>query len=122
MNSNPLFETEILDDDILAIVLRGNLDSASTPEFDGLIQTHLDAGRNKMIIDCRYLGFVSSRGIGSLVNLQNNLRRRGGAVKLCAIQGTVMEVMRLVHLDKLLDMYGDMEFARQSFYAPPPVQ
>ena len=122
MNSNPLFETEILDEDILAVVLRGDLDSATTPEFDGLIQTHLDAGRAKIIIDCRYLGFISSRGIGSLVSLQTKLRRRGGTVKLCAIQGTVMEVMRLVHLDRIFDMYGDLEFARQSYYPPPPAK
>ena len=89
---------------------------ASTPEFDRLVREHLQAGYSKIIIDCRYLGFVSSLGIGSLVALQTRLHRLGGAVKLAAIQGPVMKVLRAVRLDKMLDIYGDLEFARMSFH------
>jgi len=117
MVSDIPFQSEILDGDILAIVLRGDLDSTSTPEFERQLQTHLDAGHSKIIIDCRYMGFISSVGIGSLVALKARLARKGGTVKLAAIQGPVMQVLRLVRLDKLLDIYGDLEFARQSFYA-----
>jgi anti-sigma B factor antagonist len=114
-NSEP-FESEILDGDILAIVLHGDLDSVSTPEFNRQIQGHLDAGRSKIIIDCRKMGYISSVGIGSLVALQIKLRRRGGEVKLAAVFGRAMEIMRLVHLNKMFDIYGDLEFARESFY------
>jgi anti-sigma B factor antagonist len=100
--------------------LRGDLDSTSAPEFDRQIQGHLDAGRSKIIIDCRNMGYISSLGIASLVALQTKLRRRGGQVKLAAIFGPAMEVMRLVRLDKMLDIYGDLEFARKSFYPTDP--
>jgi anti-anti-sigma factor len=124
MTNNPLFDSKIIDGDILALVLRGDLDSASAPEFDRQIQAHLDAGHSKIIIDCRNMGYISSLGIASLVALQTKLRRRGGEVKLAAIFGRAMEVMRLVRLDKMLDIYGDLEFARKSFYpkdeAPQP--
>lgn len=113
---NEPFQSQLIDGDILTIVLRGDLDSASAPEFDRQIQGHLDAGRSKMIIDCRNLGYISSLGIASLVALQTKLRRRGGEVKLAAIFGPAMDVMRLVPLDKMLDIYGDIEFARKSFY------
>jgi len=116
MNEYKPFESEIIDGDILAIVLHGDLDSTSTPDFNRQIQAHLDAGLSKIIIDCRHMGFISSLGIGSLVALQTKLRRKGGEVKLAAIFGPVMEVMRLVRLDLMLDMYGDLEFARKSFY------
>src|SRR5690349_4670334 len=112
MESGEFFQASVIDGDILTIVLRGNLDSASAPEFDRRIQEHLDAGHSRIIIDCRYMGFISSLGIGSLVALQTRLRRKGGAVKLAAIQGAVMQVLRLVRLDKVLDIYGDLEFAR----------
>lgn len=117
MNSDVPFQSEIIEGDILAIVLRGDLDSTSTPEFERQLQTHLDEGHSRIIIDCRYMGFISSVGIGSLVALKARLARKGGTVKLAAIQGPVMQVLRLVRLDKLLDIYGDMEFARQSFIA-----
>lgn len=116
MKPSEPFQSEIIDGDILVLVLRGDLDSASAPEFDRRIQEFLDAGHTKIIIDCRYMGYISSLGIGSLVALQTKLRRRGGEVKLAAIFGPAMEVMRLVRLDKMLDIYGDLEFARKSFY------
>jgi anti-sigma B factor antagonist len=117
MSSGAFFESAVIDGDILSIVLRGHLDAASTPEFDRLVREHLQAGYSKIIIDCRSLGFISSLGIGSLVALQTRLHRLGGAVKLASIQGPVMQVLRAVRLDKMLDIYGDLEFARKSFHA-----
>lgn len=116
MATNDPFESTILDGDILAIILHGDLDAVAAPEFDRQIQAHLDAGHSKIIIDCRKMGFISSLGIASLVALQTKLRRQGGEVKLAAIFGRPMEVMRLVRLDKVFDIYGDLEFARQSFH------
>lgn len=116
MSASEPFEAEIIDGDILAIVLRGDLDSVSTPEFEQQIHKHLEAGLSKIIIDCRYMGYISSMGLGSLIALQSRLRRQGGSVKLAAIQGNVIQVIRTVALDKILDIYGDMEFARQAFH------
>ena len=116
MTKNEPFQSQIIDGDILTIVLRGDLDSTSAPEFDRQIQGHLAAGHSKVIIDCRNLGYISSLGIASLVALQTKLKRRGGQVKLAAIFGPAMDVMRLVRLDKMLEIYGDLEFARKSFY------
>jgi anti-sigma B factor antagonist len=115
--SDPEFhiETKILDPDILLIRPWGNLDSVSTPEFDRQVKDHLESGHTRIIVDCQRLGYITSIGLGSLVALQSRLRRRGGEVKLVAIQGPVMQVIKLVHLDKILGIYGDAEFARHSF-------
>jgi anti-sigma B factor antagonist len=115
MNSSQFFQASIVDDDILCVVLRGNLDSTTTEEFNNEIHRHLEQGRSKIIIDCRSVGFVSSVGIGSLVALQTRLRKRGGVVKLAAVQGMTAEIIKMIGLDRLLEIYGDCEFARQSF-------
>lgn len=116
MSAEAFFQSRMVDDDILVVMLRGNLDATTTEEFDREVQKHLDQGRYRIIIDCRYLGLVSSLGIGSLMTLQTRLRRKGGVVKLAAIQGVAAEVIKLVRLDRMLDIYGDLEFARESFY------
>lgn len=116
MSQEPFFDTRLIDDEILAVLLRGSLDSTTTEEFDREIQKHLDEGRSKIIIDCRYLDNLSSMGIGRLVALQTRLRRKGGAVKLATIHGPAAEVIKLVGLGNILEIYGDLEFARQSFH------
>jgi hypothetical protein len=45
------------------------------------------------------------------------MRKIGGDIKLAALFGMAADVVRLVGLDKALNIYGDLEFARQSFYA-----
>jgi anti-anti-sigma factor len=115
MSSSQPLQVEVLDGDILTVIVHGDLDTLSTPEFDRVIKSHLDQGHSRIIIDCRWLGYLSSLAIGSLVALQTRLKRKGGAVKLCAIQGPVMKLIKAVRLDHLLDIYGDLEFARQAF-------
>ena len=116
MNDEAFISSRIVDDDILVIKLHGKLDAASSPEFNAEVDQHFQQGKTKIIIDCAHLGYVSSFGIGTLVTLQARLRKRGGAVKLAAIPAVVADVFKLVHLDKLMEMYGDTEFARQSFH------
>jgi anti-sigma B factor antagonist len=89
----------------------------TTPDFEQAIQTHLEAGHSRIIIDCQRMGFLSSLGIGALVALQTRLRRKGGDVKLAAIQGPVMQVLKIVRLDRVFDIHGDAEFARKAFEA-----
>jgi anti-sigma B factor antagonist len=120
MNTALSIETHLLDGEILAVVLDGSLSSTSTDHFNRAIQNHLDQGQTKIIIDCRNVDYVSSLGIGSLVALQARLRKKGGEVKLASLNGVAAEAIRLVHLDKVLNIYGDLEFARQSFYPSSP--
>jgi len=113
-------ETQMLDGDILVIVLDGSLNTTTSDQFNQAIQNHLDQGRTKIIIDCRRVEYISSLGLGSLVALQARLRKKGGEVKLTGLYGVAADVIRLVGLDKLLNIYGDIEFARESFYPGEP--
>ncbi len=116
MSEQAFITSYVVDGDILVILLHGNLDAATTSEFNTEVDRHFNEGKRKLIIDCAHLGYISSLGIGSLVTLQTRLRKQGGEVKLAAIQGLVADVIKIVHLDRLLDIYGDIEFARESFY------
>lgn len=112
-------ETQLLDGDILAIVLDGSLNSTTTDQFNKAIQNHLDQGLKKIIIDCRRVEYISSLGLGSLVALQVRLRNKGGAVKLAGVYGLAADTIRLMHLDRLLNIYDDMEYAREAFNPTP---
>ena len=116
MTEEAFISSYVVDEDILVIKLHGKLDAATSPEFNAEVEKHFQQGKRKIIIDCAYLGYISSFGIGTLVTLQARLRKQGGEVKLAAVQGIVAEVLKIVRLDRLLEMYGDIEFARESFH------
>jgi anti-anti-sigma factor len=77
MNDALTIETKLVDGDILAVLPHGNLDATTTAQFNQAIQDHLDQGQTKIIIDCRFVNYVSSLGMGSLVALQARLRKKG---------------------------------------------
>ena len=116
MSEQAFVSSYVVDDDILVLKLHGKLDETTAPEFNREVERHFAEGKRKMIIDCAHLGYVSSYGIGALVHVQAKLRKQGGEAKLAAIQSMIADVFKIVRLDKLLDMYGDTEFARESFY------
>lgn len=116
MSEEAFVSSYVVDDDILVLKLHGKLDQHTAPEFNKEVERHFAEGKRKMIIDCAHLGYVSSYGVGALVNAQAKLRKQGGEVKLATIQSMVADVFKIIHLDKLLNIYGDIEFARESFY------
>lgn len=116
MSKDAFVTSYTLDEDILVLQLHGKLDQTTAPEFNKEVESHFAEGKRKIIIDCAHLGYVSSYGIGALVSVQAKLRKQGGEVKLATIQSVVADIFKIVHLDRILDMYGDIEFARESFY------
>ena len=116
MSEQAFVTSYVIDGDILVLRLYGKLDGKNSRVLNDEVSSHFDNGKRKLIIDCANLGYVSSFGVGTLVGLQAKFRKKGGDVKLAAIQATVAEVFKLVRLDRLLEMYGDIEFARESFY------
>lgn len=115
MKNELSIETDLFNGDILGIVLDGSLTTTTSEQFNKAVQDHLDQGRTKIIIDCRRVDYITSFGIGSLVALQARLRKKGGEVKLAGLYGIAADAIRLVGLDKLLNIYPDMEYARESF-------
>ncbi len=116
MDEDAFVSSYVVDDDILVLKLHGELDQNTAPQFVAEVEKHFAEGKRKIIIDCAHLGYVSSYGIGALVSVQAKLRKQGGEIKLAAIKSLVADVFKIVRLNKLLDMYGDIEFARESFY------
>lgn len=116
MKNNLSIETVILNGDILGIILDGSITTTTSEQFNQAVQNHLDQGHTKIILDCRRVDYITSFGLGSLVALQSRLRKRGGEVKLAGLYGLAADTIRLVGLDKLLNIYPDMEFARESFH------
>lgn len=116
MNDSTFIHAHVIDEEILVIQLHGKLDNSTVEAFNQEIDRQFDTGVRKIIVDCSHLGYVSSFGIGSLVRAQSKLRNKGGEMKLATVQSMVANVFKIVHLDRLLDIYDDIEFARKSFY------
>ena len=76
-----------------------------------LINTFRVLESTKLIIDCSGVTYMSSMGLGTLVRVHARMKKLGGDVKLAAVQGPVAQVMQVVFLHRIFQMYPTLEEA-----------
>jgi anti-sigma B factor antagonist len=72
-------------------------------------------GAEKMLINMSNVQYLSSAVLGKLISLSKALRTRKGALKLCCIAPSIMEVFEITRLDKVFDIYSNESEAMQAF-------
>jgi anti-sigma B factor antagonist len=104
-----------VDGDVLVIKADGGLNSETADRFVSDIETLVDAGLTKIIVDCARLEFISSRGLGVLIRLHKRMKQHDGDVKIASVKSALLDVLRLTRLDKHLEIYPDVSRARLAF-------
>jgi len=66
--------------DVSVLQLRGRLDLAAAPEFESLINSLIDSGENRIVLDCQELKYVSSSGLGAFIACGKRLSGTGALV------------------------------------------
>jgi len=103
------------DKDILILSADGGLNSHNADQFVTELQTLVDAGALKLIVDCTKLSYISSYGVGILVRLHKKLAESGGEVKIAAVDSPIIKVLRLLRLDAVFEIYMNVREAREAF-------
>ena len=71
------------------------------------------AGR--MLVNFEGVTFMSSAMIGKIIQLNKNCKDKSGDLRLCSISANVMEVFKLMRLNKVLNIQKDEPTAIKSF-------
>jgi len=101
--------------DVLILRADGGLNADTASDFVQQIAALIDSGLKRLIIDCTGLDYISSYGIGVIVRLHKRMAELGGDVKLAGLHGIVFDAIRLVRLDRVWDIYPDVNRARLAF-------
>jgi anti-sigma B factor antagonist len=91
--------------DILAVVVSGTLDEDNCNYLLKCVEDEILEGRKKLILDCGPLEYISSMGLGMLVRVNARMKKLGGDVKLAAVQSAVAQVMTVVGLNRIFQLY-----------------
>lgn len=114
-------ELRLLDIDqannVMVVAIDGGLDGPTAEEFTKQIEALVEGGISRIIVDCSKLTFVGSAGLAALLRIHTRMRRKGGDVRLAGMPGLVAQVFVLTRLDRLFEMYPDVERARLSLRA-----
>lgn len=101
--------------DFLLITVQDNrLDASVAPQFKEQVQTFIDEGESKIVLDFSKLKFMDSSSLGMLVGLLKNIGTQGSLIIMGA-QGVVTDLFKLTRMDTIFTMVETLEDAKAFF-------
>ncbi|MSR28734.1 MAG: anti-sigma factor antagonist [Phycisphaerales bacterium] len=101
--------------DVLVLRADGGLNTSTAGQLSESIAALLKGGITNVVVDCSKLAIISSMGLGALLMLHTRMRRIGGEVRLAGLTGAVVQVIQMTKLDRVFEVYRDVEQAKASF-------
>jgi anti-sigma B factor antagonist len=99
--------------------LEGYLDAHTAPEFERAIQAEIDAGRTRLIVDGAQLKYISSAGLGVFMSFIEEIREKGGDIKICSLIPKVRQIFDILGFQAIYDMLDTRAAAVQRFAEAP---
>lgn len=106
---------EYLSSGVAVLTLRGEFDSFVTNAFSGVIQSVIDEGYAKVVLNMRLVKFVNSTGLGAMIKGRKHCKEAKGDLVVSQPSAAVREAMESLGLDRLFSLYDDDEAAVAAF-------
>lgn len=116
---NPFAIQTALQDDISIIALEGFVDAHTAPNFEQTIQSEIDAGHIRIIVDCSKLSYISSAGLGVFMSFVEEVRELGGDIKISGLAPKVRSTFDILGFNDLYDIVDDVQTAARKFAEAP---
>jgi anti-sigma B factor antagonist len=100
---------------VTVVRVEGQLIVGNRQELKGLIQTALEAGERKFLIDCSATGYIDSSGLGALVTVSKKVREHGGELRIAGLNDDLRSLFELTKLDSLFHISPTVDEALAGF-------
>lgn len=115
--ANPFSIQTTIEDRLSIITIEGFVDAHTAPQFENAIQSEIDAGRHFIIVNCEKLNYISSAGLGVFMSFIEEVRERGGDIKICGLAPKVKHTFEILGFQDLFEMLDDQPAAVARFTA-----
>lgn len=96
---------------VLVLKPHKRMDYLTAPSFEEQSVGLMAYGRNKVVVDCSALDYISSAGLRVLLTLAKKAKSAGGALVLCNVGNTVKDVLEVSGFGSLVGLYAGVEEA-----------
>lgn len=95
--------------------LKGDLDAHTSPKLEEALQRLIREQRNNIIVNCKELDYIASAGLGVFMAYIEDVREKGGDIKLTNMNDRVYNVFDLLGFPTLYDILKDVSDAVNDF-------
>jgi len=100
-------------DKVAELSLSGQLDLYKCPDLKSDVRRLMEQGYSFVVFDLTDLSYVDSSGIGTMIQISNWMKKRGGLMVLVNVQGSVDKIFQLSKLDEFFAFRDTVSEARQ---------
>ncbi len=98
-------------EEVAVMYPKGHLDAHNVERFEKEILKQIDGGVVDIVVNCADLNYISSAGMGIIMGYLDEIREKGGDIKLCSLDSKVYEIFDLVGFTEIYDFMEDEESA-----------
>lgn len=92
-------------DDLGVVVVGGEVDIFTAPQFKECLVELLDEGVNRLVVDLSDVTFIDSTALGVLIGGVRRVHGAGGSMSLVVTSRPVERVLGVTGLDRVFAMY-----------------
>ncbi len=93
------------------VVPHGDLNAASGAELKRTFEDLLAKGNTRLVVDMERVAYVDSVVWGELATAATRARGAGGELRICAMCGELIEILRMIRLSALIAVFPSRELA-----------
>jgi anti-sigma B factor antagonist len=86
---------------------KGHLDAHNVERFEKEMLKLLENNQFNVIVNCKELNYISSAGMGIIMGYLDEIREKGGDIKLCSVNERVYEIFDLVGFTEIYEFLDD---------------
>ena len=90
---------------VSVVYLKGYLDAHTAPEFEKALQDLVGKEKVRIVVNCAGLSYISSAGLGVFMGFIEDVRSRGGDIKLAELTDKVFRVFDLLGFPVLFEIF-----------------
>lgn len=98
-------------DDIGVIVLEGEIDIYSAPQFKEVLITGIEDGAQRVIVDLTAVTFIDSTALGVLVSGAKRVRPRNGNLDIVCTDENILRIFEITGLNRIFGIYASRDEA-----------
>ena len=102
-------------DNIAVIYPKGHLDAHNVERFEKEILKLMGNDQVNIVVNCRELNYISSAGMGIIMGYLDEIREKGGDIKLSNVSDRVYEIFDLVGFTEIYEFLDDEQLALDKF-------
>ena len=87
------------------------IDAHNSSELKENLLRMIEAGEKRIIVDLGHVRFIDSSGLGALLSGNKHVIAKSGKFALANIQQQVLSMFELTRLNRVFDIYADIDEA-----------